>query len=320
MTAADLLLGAQIWRTAAPVSRVADNDTAFQAITESLHSGLGLGAMEGNELVGFLIVPLPSGPGPARITILDTQHGASQPYVRDAYRALYEAAAAELVNLGCFWHKIRVLTEPPESVDSFVEMGFGIDQIKGSRPISPTLSSGQIRSIEEAVRDDVNDLARLWVELATYHARSPILNPALVDLPAIRNDLVATIEDEGRKIFVARQNGNAVGMIEAHPDAHYQDTVTIGLNIVTGAVRSQGIGTTLLEAVMRWSGSAGYQHCAVSWASPNLVSDAFYRAHGFVPIRYELARQIDPRVSWANESLNFSLLDGAWRSAESGNE
>jgi predicted GNAT superfamily acetyltransferase len=108
-------------------------------------------------------------------------------------------------------------------------------------------------------------------------------------------------------------------MIEAHPDAHYQDTVTIGLNIVAGRVRSQSIGTALLRAVMRWSRSADYQYCAVSWASANLVSDAFYRAHGFAPIRYVLARRIDPRVSWANESLDFPLLDSASRSAESDN-
>jgi ribosomal protein S18 acetylase RimI-like enzyme len=202
---------------------------------------------------------------------------------------------------------------------SFIEMGFGIDQIKGFRPIGQQLSPERISAIEDAVLDDVDDLARLWTELATYHTRSPILLPALIDLPAIRSELVATIEDEHRTILIARVNGNAVGMIEAHPDAHYQGTVTIGLNIVAEQVRSQGIGTALLHSVMRWSRSADYQYCAVSWASANLVSDAFYRAHGFAPIRYGLARRIDPRVSWANESLDLPLLDSAWRSAESDN-
>jgi GNAT superfamily N-acetyltransferase len=306
--AANLLVVARKARTAGPPAQVSDEDAALRALSEALPGAFGFAAMDGAELVGFFLVVRPSAPGSERVRISDLHHAADHRRARVVYRALYEAAAGRLVSLGCFDHRIRLLVEPAEPVSAFVEMGFGVDQIKGVRPIDSAPIDEQVCSVQPARPEDLADLTRLGVELAAYHSRSPVLGPALVDLPGIRAEIVATVEDPRRAILCARDGPRVIGMIEAHPDAYLQNTVTVGLNIVTESARSGGVGSSLLEAVLRWGQASGYGHCGVSWASANLVSDAFYRARGFVPIRYEVARRIDPRVSWANESFDFEVL------------
>jgi GNAT superfamily N-acetyltransferase len=289
-----------------PASGVWRASAAAEVIAASLPGALALAAMERGVLVGFLVVPLPGAPGADPVRILDHHHAADPGRARDAYRALYAPAAASLVGFGCFHHVVRVLIEPPGAVQAFGELGFGVDQIKGVQPLGSRLSA--TGEPGEAGLDDVDELVSLYIELATYHARSPVLRPAALDVAATRSELVDTVEDPRRTILVARDGRRIIGMIEAHPDARHLDTVTIGLNIVTERARSRGVGTALLDGVLGWGLDAGYRHCAVSWASANLVSDAFYRARGFVPFRYELVRRIDPEVSWANERLDYSLL------------
>ena len=58
--------------------------------------------------------------------------------------------------------------------------------------------------------------------------------------------------------------------------------------------------------LLGWAHAQGYQHCTVGWTASNLVGDAFYRSRSFTPIRYRVHRRIDPRVAWANETLDYT--------------
>jgi GNAT superfamily N-acetyltransferase len=266
--------------------------------------------MESGTLLGFLIAVPPTIPAPSSLRIMDVHHAADPAQARHVYRTLYEAIAGRLVRLGVFSHRILVLTSPPTAFMAFFEMGFGVDQVKGVRPITPELRPSSRCVVEPATLEDVDDLVELWVELTTFHSRSPILLPALpVDRAAASGELRAAIQAKDCAVLIARKAGHIVGMMEAHPDRRYVGTATIGLNIVTETARSGGIGTAMLDELLRWAAATGFQQCAVGWASANLISDAFYRGHGFVPIRYELAREVDQRISWANEGLDRR----AWR-------
>lgn len=58
------------------------------------------------------------------------------------------------------------------------------------------------------------------------------------------------------------------------------------------------MGTALLSGVLSWAAGHGFGTCGVEWSSANLVSDAFWRGHGFGPAGYKLTRLIDACVRW----------------------
>lgn len=56
-----------------------------------------------------------------------------------------------------------------------------------------------------------------------------------------------------------------------------------------------GVGTALLSEVLARAAARGMRACDAEWASANLVSDAFWRGHGFAPVRCTLTRHLDTR-------------------------
>jgi predicted GNAT superfamily acetyltransferase len=132
-----------------------------------------------------------------------------------------------------------------------------------------------------------------------------MLAPTLADVASIRASLSQQISAEDNIVLVACDGDSIVGMIQAQPDRLYAATTTIGMNIVTEHARSAGVGTTMLNALCAAAANSGAERCAVGWDSANLLSDAFYRARGFMPVRYDLHRKIDQRVTWANDNLDY---------------
>jgi predicted GNAT superfamily acetyltransferase len=307
-SAAHLLVDVHRAGSVGLTSVAASLDNATRLISDARQGGLGLAALEGNRVFGFLIARVPNSPGTGGLRIPDIHHAADRDRARSVYRALYEAIAGRLVRLGLFSHRVLVLAEPTVPVTTFFEMGFGVDQIKGVRPIGAEPPSATECLVEPASEDDLDDLVSLWIELVKFHSRPPILDPALPSVSGIRAEARDEILDQSRLMLVAHESGRAVGMIEAHPDSRYTSTVTIGLNVVTETARSRGVGTAMLEALLRRASAAGYEYCAVSWASANLVSDAFYRSRGFRPLRYEIVRNLDQRIAWADENLDHDAF------------
>jgi hypothetical protein len=65
------------------------------------------------------------------------------------------------------------------------------------------------------------------------------------------------------------------------------------------------VHATVVPGVVEWARRNGFETCGAEWTSANLVSDAFWRGHGFTPIRSTLARWIDPRIAWAGPQLSY---------------
>lgn len=308
--AAELLAATHRGNTPAPTAVVWDPEIGAQAISNEVGGGPAFAAVEHDKLVGYMVSNLASHPGPSRVRITDLFHATDVSRARTAYRALWEAMAEALTGFGCFEHRITVLAEPSVALQAHFELGFGIDQIKGIRPASAAVSTDTSPlTTEEAAPADLDALVGLSIELSKYHSRPPMLAPVLMNVPASRADLRSSITDQDRVVVVIRRDGRPIAMMQAQPDRRYPHTLTIYQNVVTESLRSTGIGSTMLRDLLAWAAKRAYHYCAVGWTSANLVSDSFYRAHRFQPIRYELVRRIDPRVTWANETLDLSLFD-----------
>jgi GNAT superfamily N-acetyltransferase len=256
-------------------------------------------------LAGFMAATVTGFPDHPRARIRMQHHAAASAGLRTTYRRLYRVLSRQLTGIGCFEHAFTVASGHAEVVTSLVELGFGMDQVKGTRPLTPPGGTRHEVRLREAAADDLPRLLRLTLELQHFHAEAPVHQPALIDLDAIGADLLAAIADPRRLVLLAEMADRPAGLMVTGPDSHFPGTATIGIAVVTAAVRARGVGTALLSGVMDWAGRHGFHACGAEWASANLVSDAFWRGHDFTPARYTLARRIDPRVAWAGPRLRY---------------
>jgi GNAT superfamily N-acetyltransferase len=281
----------------APAIDLADETDARAAIVACSGSGPGVAAVRDGVLVGFLTSTVMPAPGRNVAAISQQQHAASNA-PRDVYRAMYTALSADLVTRGCLTHLVRVPVADPEVVRTWFELGFGVDQIKGVRPVAPRQPvTYRVADVSPAEPGDVDALSDLRVELQEFHEGAPMFQHAVADRAAIRRDLESTLADTRSGVWVARDGERVVGMMEVGPDGRYTGVATIGVAITTQIARGRGIGTQILDRVLAWAHERAYTRCAVGWTSANPVSDAFWRGHGFRPLRYRLARELDDRVA-----------------------
>lgn len=287
-----------------PRAVLSDPKVAEEGLAASIGKGLGVVVTDGPTLLGFMIAPLPNAPGPSSTRLRPMHHAAISADARRIYRRMYEAISGPLVAAGCTNHSLPVLAAPPALLSAFVELEFAIGQIKGIRAVPSDASPAGDPRVRVANADDVDAVVDLAIDLTKYHSRAPMFHPALFDI-SVRDGVRRALDDDQSVVLVVEDGGHLIAMMEADPEASYGGTVAIGMNFVAEAARSAGLGTAMLDSLFAWAASHGYTHCSVNWASANLVSDAFYRSRGFVPLRFRLERRVDPRVSWANESLDY---------------
>jgi hypothetical protein len=218
---------------------LSDEATARTAVEAAVADGPALVAVDGSEVVRFMVVPLPGRPGTTTARLGMTHHGARPDDARLIYRRLYEAAAAKVVKLGCTYHSLPVPVEHGAAVDTFFELEFGVDQIDGILRIpehaGQTPSRDFVRRAEPA---DVDSIVELAIELAKYHARSPMFQVALLDVRSIRQGVEKSLR-EPRSAVVVETGGQVVAMAQAEPDRAYHDAFDIGMNVVTARHEDQ---------------------------------------------------------------------------------
>src|SRR5438552_2667039 len=110
---------------------LADEATALQMVVAALDGGAGYVATNASSVLGFMVAPFPPMPGPTRARLGMAHHAAHAVSARSVYRLLYQAVSADLVSAGITYHSLPVLAENAGTVETFVGLGFGIDQIDG---------------------------------------------------------------------------------------------------------------------------------------------------------------------------------------------
>jgi GNAT superfamily N-acetyltransferase len=257
-------------------------------------TSIGFAAVEGpsERVVGFLAV---SDPGERKARVrLDQQAAVGGGRGRAARRVLYGELSARLVAAGVLNHEVDVLAGEQEQVAAFVQLGFGIDQIKGFRPAAPAPWAEGVR---RARPDDLPRLVELAVEVVEFHAGTPMWQRPDPDVAGqLATGFRRALEDgpggPHLLLVIQESDGRVIGLMQAAPDSHFVDAVTIGLAGVTAHSRQVGVGTALLDAVADWTVRVGRTRCGAGWTSASPVSDGFWRGRGLVPETFRLARVI----------------------------
>ncbi len=279
--------------------------TARRLIESWRGSCISVAAVRDGDLVGFLAATPPATLGQPLAKVRLAQHCATPEDRRDIYRSLYGALAGQLVAVGAFEHMITVSTAHADILQHFFELGFGVDQIRGRRPLTRLTNVPQGVTVRPARFDDIGQLTELAGEVTLFHAEPPMLRPAFGDFASIRDGYLSALEDDRQLLLVAEHDDRRIGLMHVGPDSRYRNTATIGLAGVTPSARLRGVGSALLADVVDWAAHRCYEACGVEWTSANPISDRFWRRHGFNPVHCKLVRRIDPQVAWANPQLSY---------------
>jgi len=289
-----------------------DPSVSREIIAATVDSGPAFLALREGDGVGFLAGTVRSHGGSRLAHTRLHQHAVDASDRRDIVRRLYEAMARRVTAIGCFRHQIDVAVADALAVQTWFELGFAVDQIKGVRACDAVGFTGADVKVRSAGPGDLDKLIALAVDLARFHASPPMLAPVFLDALAISRDMEEALQKEDATILVAVDGDVNLGMMQVHPDGSMPRVATIGMAMVANGQRSRGVGSAILAEVLEWARNLGYQHCAVGWTSANPLSDRFWRSRGFKPVRYSLARQIDERVSWANADLKGEDILRPW--------
>jgi GNAT superfamily N-acetyltransferase len=210
-----------------------------------------------------------------------------------------------------FTHTIAINSCDHTAMETWFELGFGVDQVKGVQAL-PARASDAARSTASLVREaqigDLEALVERAREITRFHAESPMFRPALSDHEFVRDELTRAMASDHHKVVVAEADDGITGFLQVNPDPRFADTATIGIAGVARSDRHRGVGTAIVNYTLGWAGRSGFRFCAVEWTSSNLTSDRFWRNRGFQPLQYKLTRRIDPRIAWADSEISYEYI------------
>ena len=277
-----------------------------------------MAAVRDGKLTGFLIAELDLGgaipeagwPSAASLggaksaSIRIGHHGADPADATAVYRAMFTAFAGQLVKRGCFRHSVTVALCDAEAVQAWIGLGFGVDQILGTRHTEPVANPRPDLTVRRAEPRDIEAVLTLNEELQRYHAGPPMFMPAYFEPEPVRRMLLLSLELPGKSIWLAEDGGTIGGIMEfdgggrpSFNNARSHAGVTIGTAAVSASARGSGVGTAILSRGLDWAREQEYDHCTVGWTGPNPLSHRFWLGRGFRPIHYTLTRQLDERIA-----------------------
>ncbi len=160
--------------------------------------------------------------------------------------------------------------------------------------------------IRPALRSDIPELSRLYVEFHQFHVRGvpgrlvSLEQMEPLELIALADNLRAVLDDPKTGVFVAEVNAAVHGYIEAfdqktdtHPLRVQRRFLYVQSLYVRKAVRRQRLGQGLLHAACEWGCSRGLDEIQLdTWDFPGGPRQ-FYENMGLTTLRRTLVGRID---------------------------
>lgn len=152
--------------------------------------------------------------------------------------------------------------------------------------------------IRRAKSSDLDQMERLWRELADWHAD---LAPEFALAPNAehfwRENIAPQLEDENVCLLVAEQDGTLVGFmhgsVRENPPIFVERFVGhISDAIVTAPARHHGFGEQLVDAMIEWFRQHGIKVITLGAATQNPVAQSFWHKMGFTDYMTRMRREI----------------------------
>lgn len=272
-------------------------------------SVLGLAALEGDRLVGFLIGETRLDPPWDRAGWVELAGHAVDPGQPEVARDLFAAWSARLVtDLGIFRYLVNVPATDPDALEAWAQLDFGQMHCAAIRSTDVTDLGSPDPSIivraagpgDEAIMGDASEL--IWREQVSPPSWSPMLPERIA---TNRADWVEELT-LGDPVWVAQDaaSGDPLGVSISYsldPDLDIPDAnIKLASTATFPAARRRGVGRALLRQVLTDGAHRGAPWCVTDWRTSSLLASRAWTGLGFVRTRLRLERLIDARVAWAN--------------------
>lgn len=288
--------------------------TDIPGIRELAENGLGVAALEGGRLVGFLCCypPFENAFGSTKARGVFSPMGANGAVLEDRaaiYAAMYQAAAEKWVQAGAVSHALCLYAHAKELQHQFYLYGFGCRCMDGIRllrqPAAVLFPQAAQSAKQQESRYEYKELStEEWADLyplvsAMYRhfQKSPFF---LNRKPPQKEEFRRLFEEENHRFFGVKQNGKLCGFLETAKEGENFLAQEEGYLHVTGAYclpecRGSGIYRRLLDYAVSTLLSEGYTHLGVDFESLNPAAYGFWKK-GFDIYTHGVVRRIDEGI------------------------
>lgn len=262
-------------------------------------NGLGVAAMEGHRLVGYLCWVGPfenafsSGIGGIYVPL--HAHGAVTQSRDRIYRRLYQAAAEKWVDLGALSHAITLYAHDTQALQAFFDYGFGLRCIDAIRPVSPISGpAAEDVTFRRLPPSQVGKIRHLRRMLSEHLMQSPCFIP---DSPENIERWIDMAEQRDSQVFVAEKGAEVAAFIEVKDEGENFITYASAMRNICGAFclpryRGTGLFACLLNEVISELNCRNVPLLGVDYESFNPTASGAWRKY-FSPYTYSVVRRID---------------------------
>lgn len=263
-----------------------------------LQNHAGLAAVEGGELLGYLIwFTIDNFRNANRKAAYCPvwAHGASLEKQSAVYRSLYRAASALWAEAGCEVHAITLLAYNQDVIQTWFWSGFGLTVVDAIRPAVPLgISYPTGVTIRQARLDDSEILADLEAEHWHHYLAAPVfMNPTP---PSSAAEFVELLQSPGGGAWLAFVDDKPAGYIRLEASSSgaaeivaADTTISITGAYVLPALRGRKIAPALIEGALDYYADQGFQACSVDFESINPEAAVFWMRY-FDPVSYSVLR------------------------------
>jgi GNAT superfamily N-acetyltransferase len=279
----------------------ADPDTLLPMLSDLAGHAPGVVALRAGRMVGFITgYLLPDWHGQPATYSPEWGNGAEPDDGRRIYEGLYAQLAARWVDKGYRTHLVSMLAHDGSALQGWHWLGFGLAGVDGVRALDPIPSPRPDLEIRRAHPTDAEHTYPLMQALQTELSESPTFLPSQATSREEHRDWLANPANTLWVAFRGAEPIACMGHGPANPNActiiDDAGTTSIVSAYTTADARGTGIATALLNQVLEWGRSQGYERCAVDFEPMNLLGARFWMKT-FQPVSYALRRDIDEIAS-----------------------
>jgi GNAT superfamily N-acetyltransferase len=280
----------------------AEVDTLLPLLRRIMNaSGIGVAAIRGDRLVGFLTGwQMPFFRGKRSIYSPEWANAADLEDSQRIYEEMYSHLAAVWVADNYTAHYISLFPNDVNALRALHWMSFGMISIDAVRGLDSIQGYDVDVHIRRAELQDLEQVMELHESLWQYMKGAPVF---LLTEKRDRSYHEEWLQNPDKVVWLAYWKDEPVAFMRMGPAdddvctiIYDEKTTSIYAAFTTEKVRGGGIATALLDQALKSARAAGYERCAVPFEPMNLLGTRFWLKY-FKPVCFSVVRHIDDRIA-----------------------